>query len=156
MSVLVAVAALFIVVFPVASAVATPPEGVTLEGDAFFDGLEAGTGVFAASGPAFVTGAMCPGATTADVPGTVVTGGGQSPNGITLRVVKEFTCGDGSGSFFVKLRARIHNSGSTTFKWVIEGGTGAYASLKGNGTGSGTPLSGDPNGVYDTYNGKVH
>ena len=152
---LAAVAALFLVALPVASASAAPPEGVTFEGDAFFAGPNEGTGFFSASGAAVEEENMCSSGTTTDVPGTVVTSGGQSPNGLKMRLVKEFVCDDGSGSFFVKLRVRLFNSGFTTFKWTIKGGTGAYANLKGHGTGFGSPLSGGVS-VYDTYTGKIH
>lgn len=156
LSVLIAIAALFVVAFPIASASAAPPEHVTFAGEAWFDGLSAGTGVFTAGGSAVGSGAVCPSGTTADVPGSVVTSGGQSPNVTKIRVVKEFTCNDGPfGSFFVKLRVRLYNSGFTTFKWVIKGGTGAYANLKGNGFGFGSPLTGDPDSIYDMYAGRV-
>ncbi len=156
---LAAVAALFLVALPVASAVAAPPEQVTFEGDAFFGGPNAGFGDFKASGPAFDSGAMCEFGTTEDL----ATRTHQTRKGVHLRILKEFTCTDDSGTFLVKLKVRIPFGQLSTFKWVVVGGTDAYANLKGNGSGyadswliAEPPDLPDQIGVVDFYEGKLH
>lgn len=155
-----AVAALFLVVLPVAAAVAAPPEDVTFEGPAFFDGPDAGTGEFTASGPAVDSGMMCPSGALVDVYVKAAPMIGQSPRGVNLQIVKEFTCDDGSGTFLVKLQVRIDYLKWPTFNWVVMDGTGAYEDLKGNGSGFGLrPIFNcdpDPIGVFDVYEGKLH
>lgn len=155
---LVAVLALFLVALPIASAGATPPEQVTFEGEAFFAGSGAGTGSFTATGPAVDSGAMCEEGIVADVYGKMAPKMGQSPNGFNMQIVKEFTCDDESGTFFIKLQVRITDY--PVFNWVVVGGTGDYEDLKGNGDGYGAyPLpigSPDPIGVWDVYEGKLH
>ncbi len=157
---LAAVAALFLVALPVASAAAAPPEQVMFEGEAYYDGPDASTGVFTATGPAVDSGTMCASGTTVDLSTKTTPNMGQSPTGINFRVLKEFTCDDHSGSFQVKLQVRIDYLTGTTFHWHIVGGTGAYVGLKGNGDGfvdhslfNGGP---DPIGVWDVYEGKLH
>ena len=155
---LVAVMALFLVALPIASAGATPPEQITIEGPAFFAGPDAGTGSFTATGPAIDSGAMCPGGDVADVYTKAAPKRGQSPNGVNLQIVKEFTCDDDSGTFYIKLQVRITDY--PTFNWVVVGGTGDYQDLKGNGKGYGAfPLFNggpEPIGVWDVYEGKLH
>jgi hypothetical protein len=57
------------------------------------------------------------------------------PVGGQLVVDKTFTCGDGSGQIFFRLQ--IHGLWATeTFTWVILGGTGEYANLNGQGSGT--------------------
>jgi hypothetical protein len=157
---LAAVAALFLVALPVASAVAAPPEQVTFEGPAYFAGPDAGTGLFTASGPAVDSGAMCDAGDVVDIYTKAAPMTGQSPNGVNLQILKEFTCDDGSGSFQAELQVRIDFLKWPTFNWVVKGGTGDYVKLKGNGSGFGAfPLfNGDPDpiGVYDVYEGKLH
>jgi len=155
---LVAALALFLVALPIASAGATPPEQVTFEGEAFFAGPDAGTGFFTAAGPAVDSGAMCQGGTVMDVYTKAAPKMGQSPNGVNLQIVKEFTCDDDTGTFMIKLQVRITNY--PTFNWVVVDGTGAYEDLKGNGDGFGEfPLFNgipEPIGVWDVYEGKLH
>ena len=153
-----AVAALFLVALPVASAVAAPPQQVQFEGPAFFAGDMAGTGLFIASGPAVDSGAICENGVTE----TLLANTQQTPNGSHLKILKEFLCDDGSGSFFVELRVRIDNRTGTTFNWVVKGGTDVYENLKGNGNGFvAFPIFADeppfdPIGVFDVYEGKIH
>lgn len=155
---LVAVVALFLVALPIASVGATPPEQVTIEGPAYFAGPDAGTGVFTATGPAVDSGAMCPGGTVMDMYTKAAPKMGQSPNGVNLQIVKEFTCDDDTGTFLIKLQVRI--TYYPTFNWVVVGGTGDYEDLKGTGSGFGErPLFNgvpDPIGVWDVYEGRLH
>jgi hypothetical protein len=56
-----------------------------------------------------------------------------------------FTCGDGRGS--ITARVVSHEAEHTvevTGTWAIVSGTGAFADLRGHGTLTGAPLSGDP------------
>jgi len=155
---LIAVLALFLVALPIASAGATPPEQVMFEGEAYFDGPDAGTGLFTATGPAVDSGAMCEGGKVLDVYTKAAPKMGQSPNGVNLQIVKEFTCDDTSGTFFIKLQVRITDH--PVFNWVVVGGTGDYEKLKGNGSGFGASalfgIGPDPIGVWDVYEGKLH
>jgi hypothetical protein len=155
---LVAVIALFLVALPIASVEATTPEQVTFEGPAYFVGPDAGTGVFTATGPAVDSDAMCPGGTVMDMYTKAAPKMGQSPNGVNLQIVKEFTCDDDTGTFLIKLQVRI--TYYPTFNWVVVGGTGDYEDLKGNGSGFGErPLFNgvpDPIGVWDVYEGRLH
>ncbi|MEA3501749.1 MAG: hypothetical protein U9R47_03175 [Actinomycetota bacterium] len=158
---LAAVAALFLVALPVASAGAAPPEQVTFEGPSFFrDGTVPGHGTFKTTGPAFDSGSVCGIGTTLDLYTKAAPKMGPSPRGVNLQILKEFTCNDGTGTFFVKLQVRIDFTKGTTFNWVIVGGTDDYEDLKGNGSGfvaSPIPLPpADPIGVYDVYEGKLH
>ena len=73
---------------------------------------------------------------------------------MNFQVVKEFTCDDGSGSFFVKLQVRSDRKG-VNFNWTILGGTGPYAKLHGSGNGTGEGIDG-LNGILDSYSGAVH
>ena len=158
---LAAVAALFLVALPVASAGAVPPEQVRFEVTSYFaNPAPAGYGTFNAYGPAADSGTVCEHGWTVDLSTTVVPKKGPSPSPTILKVLKEFGCTDLSGTFFVELRVRIYSEKGTTFNWVIKGGTDDYEGLKGNGNGyvdhdlfnGGTV----PVGVYDIYNGKLH
>ena len=161
---LAAVAALFLVALPVASAGAAPPEQVTFEGPSYFDGPDAFTGEFVATGPAVDSGAMCPGGDTVDLYTKAAPKMGQSPRGVNLQILKEFTCDDDSGSFQVKLQVRIDFLKWPVFNWVVVGGTGDYEDLKVNGDGfAAFPLfdgppgpDSEPIGVFDVYEGKLH
>jgi hypothetical protein len=150
-SVLLATVMVMLLVLP-AAAVAAPPLDVTIEVEEFL----VADGSFEAFGPAVQEGLLCAEGTTHDVEGTLW----MSPNhpwGFNLTVVKEFDCGDGTGTFLVKLKARVFSGGppASTFHWNVVGGTGAYATLHGSGSGVGSP----PTGAYDildVYSGKMH
>jgi hypothetical protein len=72
---------------------------------------------------------------------------------VQLQVDKRFTCGDDSGSFFVRMQIRADfDTGFETFTWVVLGGTGDYDHLSGRGSGS-TVRDGDGNGNTNTYVG---
>ena len=59
-------------------------------------------------------------------------GRGGSPDGVQLQVDKTFDCGDG----LVFFRLQIHGVFAIeTFTWVVLGGTGPYAGLRGQGDG---------------------
>ena len=83
--------------------------------------------------------------------------GYQSDHGgrtvVQLQVRKTFTCGDGSGTFFVKMQIQADfDTGLETFTWVVQGGTDDYANLRGSGSGT-TVRDDDGNGNTNTYTG---
>ena len=73
-------------------------------------------------------------------------------------VKKEFTCDDGSGTFEMLLI--VHPGYAATgqrtniFRWMVTGGTGAYAELEGFGTGFQDPRN-VGFGWADLYNGRI-
>jgi len=138
---------------PLATTQAAPALAVHIDVEtSFIDGGPVSGGPFTATGPAVDAGLICPTGSTIDVAGKVA--GYQSMGGwVSLIVVKEFTCDDGSGAFLVKLEVRLDARGDH-FAWVILDGTDAYARLHGAGTGYGA----DPQGAYDVldvYDGMV-
>ena len=129
-----------------AGAGATPSEPVTIT----VQTVEAATGE--ASGPFTAAGPICPSGVTytesRDTSGFERGFGGQ------IRVTKLFVCDDGSGSFELKLNVAIRfGPFSDTYNWVVVDGTGAYADLRGTGSGTGTP-AGDV--LLDEYAGSMH
>jgi hypothetical protein len=81
------------------------------------------------------------------------------PNGnLGFLVIKKFTCDDGSGT--VEMLLDVHSGLSPTgqstnvFRWLVTGGTGAYADLEGFGTGFQEPRNVGP-GWVDIYNGRI-
>ncbi|HZB23165.1 MAG TPA: hypothetical protein VE444_04915 [Gaiellaceae bacterium] len=68
--------------------------------------------------------------------------------GEPLGVHRLHTCDDGSGSFTALMPA-VRGEHAGTGTWMIIEGTGAYASLRGRGTYTGTLISGDLN-VFET------
>jgi hypothetical protein len=124
------------------SALATTPTPVTIE--VITASPEGGT--FTTSG-----GGLCPGGTTTDQEfGT----GGQSGFQANFHDLKTFTCADGSGTFTVNVQAQlIFGAPTDSFTWNILSGTGAYANLRGSGTGVGEEL---PTAIDDHFVGGVH
>ena len=68
-------------------------------------------------------------------------------------MTKAFTCSDGSGSFVIKIQVRVSPDGGSTGPWVVASGTGAYASLRGSGTGHGVATD---YGINDLLFGQLH
>ena len=59
--------------------------------------------------------------------------------------VRLYTCADGSGTITVRtVNHEAEFTLDTTGSWTIVEGTGSYARLRGTGTLTGVPLSGDP------------
>ena len=104
-------------------------------------------GTFTATGPAAESGLICSTGTVVDT--FLIYKGYQSGKGYNVLVTKTFTCDDESGTFFVRLAAQSRN-GTETFNWVVQGGTGSYASLRGRGDGSTVPTD---DGGINTYTG---
>ena len=124
------------------SALATTPAPVTIE--VITTSPEGGT--FTTSGAG-----LCPSGTTTDQEfGT----GGQSGSQINFHVLKTFTCADGSGTFTANVQAQlVFGAPADSFTWNIQSGTGAYANLRGSGTGVGDEL---PTEIDDHFVGAVH
>ena len=109
---------------------------------------------FTASGPAVTAGVVCPTGTTSDV--VVNTYGPPNGNYQFLYILKSFTCGNGSGTFFIKMRVKLDlNSGYTTAKWQFTNGSGLYNHLRGHGTLVGTPIIPFVT-IQDVYDGTAH
>jgi hypothetical protein len=108
-----------------------------------------GTGFFTATG-----GGICVLGTVYDSDIKV-----QNPTGGNfriLRVLKQFTCDDGSGTFDVKLVVRLDlTTHKTTANWNVVGGTGNYVGLRGNGKLIGIPIVAGIS-ITDYYDGRMH
>jgi hypothetical protein len=75
---------------------------------------------------------------------------------LNIKVLKHFVCADGSGTFDIKLNAKLDLiTGETTASWVVAGGTGEYASLHCSGNLSGAPIVRGES-ILDLYDGKMH
>jgi hypothetical protein len=109
---------------------------------------------FVASGDSVDAGRVCATGTVDDL---VTQSSGPKNGGFAiLRVLKRFHCGDGSGTFDVRLIVNLNLvTHYTTAKWIIVDGMGDYVNLKGNGTLTGTPV--DPGiSIFDVYDGNTH
>ena len=125
------------------SALATTPAPVTIEVQT---SAATGTGTFTTSGAG-----LCPSGTTTDQD---VGTGGQSGSHANFHDLKTFTCADGSGTFTANVQAHlIFGAPADSFTWNIQSGTGAYANLRGSGTGVGDEL---PTEIDDHFAGAVH
>jgi len=148
---LVLVASLIVVLLPASPALALAPDGVVIEVETTV-GDEGGLGPFTASGPLVDSGAMCSAGVTQDVFLEVV----EVPDrGLNIRVVKQFICSDGSGSFDIFMQVRYRWESGTRFNWYVLGGTGDYADLVGSGAGAGLAPMGDYD-VHDVFRGRMH
>lgn len=138
-----------------APTVAAGPTAVHIVSPMHFNQDTFNTGTFEASGAAVDDGILCASGTVVDT--GIILAGGQSGRKIQIPVRKTFTCDDGSGSFFVKIQVHLDLSTFTErFSWVIQGGTDAYASLRGSGSGTTIPDGSDPQtGNINTYDGSV-
>jgi hypothetical protein len=125
-------------------AAASPPQTVSFTGT-FTEGSSAGT-FYDAEAP------LCASGTTEDLAG--VAGGFQSGKHLQLVVLKEFTCAGGDDTFTLLLQVHIQfDPYENHFTWVVMGGTGDFADLHGQGTGTSEPTL---TGGIDAYEGAVH
>ncbi len=125
---------------------------VTIEAPSTIDISDADP--FTASGPAVEAGLLCAAGDVSELSISVrdIAGGRYR----MIRVVKHFLCADGSGTFDIRLRARLDLATLETHgKWQIAGGTGDYASLRGTGTQMGIPLELGVS-TLDRYHGRLH
>jgi hypothetical protein len=123
---------------------------VTLPGTPF------GVGTFAATGPAAGGVVICDEGLTEDLLFDVKSvEGGQ---GIKVRLDREFTCDDGSGTFIMRVKARIlFDPREVSGRWKILSGTGDYENLRGSGVLTDSVLvNPDPLSVIDILDGRIH
>jgi hypothetical protein len=144
--------ALVVVAGPVAAA---SPQSATITSHVTFNPGGPNYGGFAIAGKAVDSGLICASGTFVDT--GIHFAGYQSDRAgrslVQLQVTKAFTCGDGSGTFFVKMQIQADfNTGLETFTWVVQGGTDHYANLRGSGSGS-TVRDDDGNGNTNTFIG---
>jgi len=130
---------LMTVIAPVAAAT---PQSVNIVSNVTFNPNGPNSGDFTTTGQATDSGLICGAGTFVDT--GIRFAGFQSPRGtVQLQVDKAFTCGDGSGTFFVKMQIHADfNTGIESFSWVIQGGTADYDMLKGSGSGTTVPRDG--------------
>jgi hypothetical protein len=145
------VAATFAAIVAVGSVAAASPQQVTIVSHVTFNPDGPNYGDFDAAGAAVGDDTICPSGTFVDT--GIRFAGFQSPRGVVqLQVLKTFTCDDGSGTFDVKMQIQANfDTGIESFRWVIMGGTGAYDSLRGSGSGSTVPNP--PIGNINTFEG---
>jgi hypothetical protein len=137
----------------IAPAAAVQPQSVTIDSTMYVAGPPPNTGAFTrVSGSNLICSA-----------GSVVDtryvwagsrGQGGNPHGVKLQVDKTFSCPTGD----VYLRLEIHGVFvNETFTWVVLGGTGDYANLRGHGDGwtDYTPIGQDGT-VINHYSGDLH
>ena len=109
---------------------------------------------FTASGPAVDAGAVCASGLSEDL-SVVIASNPPGGNTRILRVLKRFTCGDGTGTFDLSMTVQLDLvTYETTALWRIIGGTGDYAGLRGNGSLVGTPIV-PGSSILDVYDGMV-
>jgi hypothetical protein len=152
LGILAASMALVVVTGPVAAA---SPQSVTITSHVTFNPDGPNYGGFAITGKAADSHLICASGTFVDT--GIHFAGYQSDRGgrsvVQLQVTKTFTCGDGSGTFFVKMQIQADfNTGLETFTWVVQGGTAGYGNLRGSGSGS-TVRDLDGNGNTNTFTG---
>lgn len=107
---------------------------------------------FAASGPAVDSGLLS--ATGFVSTGDVTVSPSPHRDGfLYLTILKHFVCDN--GTFDVEVAATLDlNAGTGSGQWKVLGGTGAYASFKGNGKCYSIPcVPGES--VYDFYDGSL-
>jgi hypothetical protein len=133
-----------------APAAAAAPQPVTIVSHVTFNPDGPNFGDFTATGAAVDSGLLCGSGTFVDT--GIRFAGFQSDRGtVQIQVVKEFSCG-GSDTFVVKLQIQANfDTGIETFTWVVMGGTGDFAELRGGGSGSTVPNL--PIGNINTYTG---
>jgi len=143
-AVIVAVMALVVAIAPAAAA---SPQPVTISSVMTFHDTGPSTGTFDATGSSLI----CAHGTVLDT--GLIFSGARGGHGYQVLVRKLFTCSDGSGTINVKLQVQGNNDGTESFEWVIQGGTGGYASLTGSGSGSSVPVGDPESGIVNTYVG---
>ena len=144
-------AGIFLLAVSVSTVVAVPPAPLHIE-VLEYPGDSAPV-PFTASGAAVDAGLVCAAGTVVDV--SVTSNDPSGPFQI-LQVLKRFTCGDGSGTFDIKMVVKLDlATHDTTARWQIAGGTGVYAGLKGQGSLIGMSIVPGIS-IQDSYDGKVH
>ena len=152
LGVLAASMALVVVSGPVAAA---SPQSASITSHVTFNPDGPNYGEFTITGKAVDSGLICASGTFVDT--GIQFAGYQSDRGgrsvVQLQVRKTFTCGDGSGTFFVKMQIQADfATGLEAFTWVVQAGTDDYANLRGSGSGTTVPDA-DRNGNTNTFTG---
>lgn len=146
--------AALVILCAVAPAMAAPPLDVHIEVESVIDPADPTVEPFVATGPAVDSGTICPTGQVIDLSGQV--SGPPEGSFINLKISKHFVCDDGSGTFDVKLVARIDLiTGEAVGSWNIVEGTGAFAELHGSGKLYGIPIVLGST-ILDIYDGKIH
>jgi hypothetical protein len=109
------------------------------------------SGDFTTSGPATDGGLICASGDVTDTRDLFV--GYQSGFRYQVLLLKDFVCRDGSGTIFVKIQVHGSFDGTESFTWVVQGGTGDYANLRGSGQGSTVPNPDPSTGNTNFYEG---
>ena len=96
---------------------------------------------------------LCDNGTTTDQ--TLIAGNGRA---ITFHNLKTFECADGSGTFTLRIQAKVKPCSATdSGVWNVAGGTGDYEGIQGTGSLVGTYFPGDvcaePDGIDDHLTG---
>ena len=80
---------------------------------------------------------------------------GGGPRAGPFHLTKTLTCDDGSGTFTIRVEAKvIFGAPTDNGGWAVMGGTGDYENLHGGGSIVGTYVF-DPDGIIDVYTGIV-
>jgi hypothetical protein len=150
-----ALVASLVLITVIGSVAAATPQQVEIVSHMTFNPDGPNFGDFDASGAAVDSGLICASGTVLDT--GIVFAGFQNGRSAQILVRKAFTC-DGGGTFFVKIQVHLDFETSTeTFTWVVTGGTGAYANLRGSGSGATVGDGSNPQtGNFNTYTGFVH
>lgn len=139
-----------VTVLAVAPVMAAPPLDVHIEVQSTF----AGGDPFTATGSAVDAGLLCEVGTVHNL--SAKRSGPPEGTFATLRMVKQFECQDGSGTFDVRLLVHLDLTpeGIHTGTWEVVGGTGDYAGLHGNGELIGIVV--EPGwSTFDIYDGRM-
>jgi hypothetical protein len=143
--------ALILLLLSVTVAFAAPPLGFHMEVDEIINGTGES---FYASGPGVDAGVVCPTGTTSDLVVNIF--GPSNGNYQYLYITKSFTCDNGTGTFFIKMRVKLDlTTGFTSAKWQFTNGSGDYNHLRGHGTLVGTPIIPFVE-IQDVYDGVAH
>jgi hypothetical protein len=144
-AVLVAGLAVVAVVGPVSAAA---PQSVRITSHMTFPGDGPNYGDFSVDGGG---GLMCASGRVEDT--AYVFGGGQSNRKLQILVLKDFICADGSGTIHVKIQVHVDFAVGETYTWIVQGGTGPYATLYGSGQGTTIPNDDPSTGNTNIYDG---
>jgi hypothetical protein len=130
-------------------AAAAAPQPVTIVSHMTFNDPGPNTGTFSVTNGG--GGLICGYGTVVDT--GYVFGGGQSNRKLQILVLKDFICGDGSGTIHVKIQVHIDFAAGETFTWIVQGGTGVYGHLSGSGPGTTIPNADPSSGNTNIYEG---
>jgi hypothetical protein len=138
-------------VLNVAPAAAGKSQQVAIVSHMAFNDPLPNTGDFTTSGPATDSGLICGSGDVTDT--RVIFVGDRSGFRFQVLVLKDFVCGDGSGTIFVKIQVHGSFDGTESFTWIVQGGTGNYANLRGSGQGTSVPNADPSTGNTNLYEG---